>query len=116
MLLSFVLVGRAVEERAKLQASSDMASLLSLLPTTANLLLGASTSQTAAGAATGHQRTREVASAALVPGDLIVVRPGDRMPVDGKVVAGGSSVDESAFTVRFRFSLARLRLLACVVA
>ncbi|KAK9817276.1 hypothetical protein WJX72_012145 [[Myrmecia] bisecta] len=88
MLLGFVLVGRALEERAKLQASADMAALQGLLPARARLLLD--------GRAEG--RWREVASENVAPGDLLAVLPGDRIPVDGKVVSGRSSVDESALT------------------
>ncbi len=81
----FVLVGRALEERAKLQASSDMAALQQLLPTKARLLLA-------------NSSWAEVPAEAVVPGDVLVVLPGDRVPVDGMVEDGRSSVDESALT------------------
>lgn len=81
----FVLIGRALEERAKLKASADMAALQELVPTRARIAL-----QTG-----GHA---EVPAEAVGPGDLIVVLPGDRIPVDGVVVSGRSSVNESALT------------------
>ncbi|EFJ44901.1 hypothetical protein VOLCADRAFT_64450 [Volvox carteri f. nagariensis] len=87
MLLGFVLIGRALEERAKLQASADMAALQELVPTRARLLLSG-----------GGDKHAEVPAEAVGPGDLLLVLPGDRVPVDGVVVGGRSSVDESALT------------------
>ena len=81
----FVLIGRALEERAKLRASADMVALQELVPTRARLAL------TTGGYA-------DVPAEAVGPGDLITVLPGDRVPVDGVVVSGRSSVDESALT------------------
>ncbi|EFN57825.1 hypothetical protein CHLNCDRAFT_21268 [Chlorella variabilis] len=85
MLLGVVLVGRALEERAKLQASADMAALQGLLPPKARLLLG-------------DGSWREVPSESVAAGDVLTVLPGDRVPVDGVVVGGRSTVDESALT------------------
>ncbi len=98
MLMAFVLLGRAVEERAKLAATSDMAALAALLPPTARLVLqdaGAAASLDAAAAAAA---SRLVPTGALNKGDLIVVLPGDRVPVDGTVLGGASAVDEAALT------------------
>ena len=99
MLMAFVLLGRAVEERAKVAASSDMAALAQLLPPSARLVLSAQpgeSSQVAASAAA--LRSRMVPTGALTPGDIIVVLPGDRVPVDGTVLSGASAVDEAALT------------------
>ncbi|KAL4434160.1 hypothetical protein ABPG75_000601 [Micractinium tetrahymenae] len=85
MLLGVVLVGRALEERAKLQASADMAALQGLLPPKARLLLG-------------DGSWCEVPSETVAAGDVLTVLPGDRIPVDGVVVGGKSTVDESALT------------------
>ncbi|KAG2497846.1 hypothetical protein HYH03_004113 [Edaphochlamys debaryana] len=85
MLLGFVLIGRALEERAKLQASADMAALQELVPTRARLLLS-------------DDKHKEVPAEAVGPGDVLLVLPGDRVPVDGVVVGGRSTVDESALT------------------
>ncbi|KAA6429153.1 MAG: p-type ATPase superfamily, partial [Trebouxia sp. A1-2] len=103
MLLGFVLVGRALEERAKLAGlcrhgcpSGDplsrpqrhdcpSASPPGLLPPKARLLLA-------------DGQWRQVPSENVSPGDLLVLFPGDRIPVDGIVVSGCSSVDESALT------------------
>jgi Cu2+-exporting ATPase len=126
----FVLVGRALEERAKLQASSDMAALQGLMPQTARLTLqntptGSLQDAAAAAAATttsaqqaystagtasssgssssssgsnGSVNWVEVPADAVGLGDVLLVLPGDRVPVDGTVVSGRSTVDESALT------------------
>ncbi|KAG6545619.1 hypothetical protein Mapa_012973 [Marchantia paleacea] len=89
MLLAFVLLGRAVEERAKLQASSDMTAILNFLPTKARLIVnnGGDASP-----------TMEVPAESLSIGDAVMVLPGDRIPVDGVVRGGKSTVDESSLT------------------
>lgn len=86
MLLGVVLIGRALEERAKLRATADMAALSNLLPAKARLLLS------------DGRSWREVPSETVAAGDLITVLPGDRIPVDGVVTSGRSTVDESALT------------------
>ncbi|GLJ53975.1 hypothetical protein SUGI_1154270 [Cryptomeria japonica] len=90
MLLAFVLLGRNLEERAKLKASSDMTSLLNFLPSKARLLVGSSTE--------GSLPTVEVACSSLSVGDHVVVLPGDHIPADGTVRGGKSVVDESSLT------------------
>jgi len=86
MLLGVVLIGRALEERAKLRASADMAALSGLLPPKARLLLSDGASW------------KEVPSETVAAGDDVAVLPGDRIPVDGVVAGGRSTVDESALT------------------
>jgi Cu2+-exporting ATPase len=128
MLLGFVLLGRSLEERAKLRASSDMAALQALVPATARLSLlsggggkgqqqsGAAADDgnlntptttdnndherqvAAATAAAAHGAWAEVPAEAVSPGDAVVVLPGDRVPCDGVVLSGRSTVDESALT------------------
>jgi P-type Cu+ transporter len=85
MLLGVVLIGRTLEERAKLRATSDMAALNSLLPPKARLVLS-------------DGSWREVPSEAVSVGDIVAVLPGDKCPVDGVVVGGASTVDESTMT------------------
>ncbi len=86
MLLGVVLIGRALEERAKLRASADMAALSGLLPPKARLILSDGSSW------------KEVPSETVAAGDDVAVLPGDRIPVDGVVSGGRSTVDESALT------------------
>ena len=98
MLLAFVLLGRAVEERAKLRATSDMSALLNLLPATARLVSGGGGAGPGGGAGGDDASSyyREVPTNALIADDLILVLPGDRIPVDGVVAKGTSQVDEAA--------------------
>lgn len=90
MLIAFVLLGRSLEQRAKLKAASDMTSLLSILPSKARLILNDDS--------TDLSSAVEVSSNSLSIGDQILVLPGDRVPADGMVTAGRSAVDESSFT------------------
>ncbi|XP_057803991.1 copper-transporting ATPase PAA1, chloroplastic isoform X2 [Salvia miltiorrhiza] len=90
MLIAFVLLGRNLEQRAKIKASSDMTSLLSIIPSKARLVIDGDEEE--------GNSTVEVPSNSLSVGDHIVVLPGDRIPADGVVRAGRSSVDESSFT------------------
>nr|XP_029147653.1 copper-transporting ATPase PAA1, chloroplastic isoform X2 [Arachis hypogaea] len=90
MLIAFVLLGRNLEQRAKIKATSDMTGLLSLLPSKARLLVN--------NGKTEVDSIVEVPSDSLSVGDQIIVLPGDRIPADGIVRSGRSTVDESSFT------------------
>ncbi|HEX8134938.1 MAG TPA: heavy metal translocating P-type ATPase, partial [Actinomycetes bacterium] len=81
LLIVIMLLGHWLEMRALAQASSALDALASLLPDDADLV--------ADGA------TRKVAVAELHPGDLVLVRPGARVPADGMVVDGAAELDES---------------------
>jgi P-type Cu+ transporter len=83
-ILSFVLAGRYMEEKAKGRASEAIRKLIELQPETALRLVDG--------------REEIVPIDAVGTGDLLRVRPGDRVPTDGVVVEGGSSVDESLLT------------------
>ncbi len=83
-IVSFVLLGRYLEERAKGQAGEAIRKLIDLQPQTARVLRDG--------------QEVEVAIDDLVVGDLIIVRPGERIPTDGEVVSGLSTVDESMVT------------------
>eukprot|EP00899_Mesostigma_viride_P014711 jgi/Mesvir1/23240/Mv09242-RA.2 len=102
MLLAFVLLGRSVEERAKLRASSDMTALLRFLPSKARLLLNSGGGEVGAGSdvakRSGGRRHVEVPVSNLSTRDRVLILPGDVIPVDGVVTAGSSAVDESSLT------------------
>ncbi|KAK9856466.1 hypothetical protein WJX84_001588 [Apatococcus fuscideae] len=90
MLLAFVLLGRALEARARLKASADLHSLAKLIPNQARLVLNPD--------APDGSGTVSVPSAQVRPRDLVRVLPGERLPVDGEIVEGRSSADESMLT------------------
>jgi Cu+-exporting ATPase len=79
-----VLLGQVLELRARSQTSSALKQLLTLVPPTARRITGAN--------------EEDVPLEAVRVGDHLRVRPGDRVPVDGTVLEGRSSVDESMVT------------------
>nr|XP_027084568.1 copper-transporting ATPase PAA2, chloroplastic-like [Coffea arabica] len=99
MLLGFVLLGRSLEERARIRASSDMNELLSLVSTQSRLVIAPSGSESADDSVlcTGAMCI-EVPTDDIKIGDSVLVLPGETIPVDGKVLAGRSVVDESMLT------------------
>lgn len=99
MLLGFVLLGRSLEERARLRASSDMNELLSLISTQSRLVISPSESDKSADSILSSDSICiEVPTDDIRVGDLVLVLPGETIPVDGRVVAGRSVVDESMLT------------------
>lgn len=82
MIITFVLTGRLLEERAKNGTASAIRALMGLQPKTAHLVDNGSVT--------------EAPITVLQPGDTIEVRPGERIPVDGRVVGSASAfIDES---------------------
>jgi Cu+-exporting ATPase len=84
LIITLILVGKLLEARAKGQTSEAIKKLIGLQPKTARVLRDG--------------REQDVPVAQVVPGDLVLVRPGERLPVDGVLVDGGSAVDESMLT------------------
>ncbi|MCX2919645.1 heavy metal translocating P-type ATPase [Stenotrophomonas rhizophila] len=85
MIISLTLLGQLMELRARAKTSAAIKSLLGLAPKTARVLRE-----------DGHEEDVEIA--ALQPGDRMRVRPGEKVPVDGTVMEGRSSIDESMLT------------------
>ena len=81
VIISFILLGRLLEARAKNKTSQVIKRLIGLQPKTARIL--------------ENGKEKDVSIAEVKVGDRIVVRPGERIPVDGTVVEGQSAVDES---------------------
>lgn len=81
MIIAFVLTGRLLEEKAKKSTASAIKGLMGLAPKTAHVVNGDSVAETPI--------------ATLTPGDLIEVRPGEKVPVDGRVTSGLAMIDES---------------------
>ncbi len=83
-IMSFHLLGRYMEERAKGKTSEDLRNLLELEAKNATILVDG--------------KEEEVGIEELKKGDLMIVRPGEKIPTDGRVLEGVSSVDESMAT------------------
>ena len=87
LILGFVALGRWMEARAKEQTTSAVRGILALQPKEAELL------------ATADAPTAStIAVNKIIAGDLLRIRPGGRIPVDGIIVSGRAAVDESAIT------------------
>ena len=81
VIVAFVLLGKLMEERAKNSTSSAIKGLMGLQPKTARLVTDG--------------REEEVPISNLQVGNVVSVRPGEKIPVDGTLLQGSSSVDES---------------------
>ena len=84
-LVLIMLLGHWIEMRSINNASKALESLASLMPDTANRI-------------TENGETEEVQIDDIKVGDLLLVKPGEKMPLDGKIVKGKSQVDESMLT------------------
>ena len=84
-IITLVLLGKYLETRAKRATSTAIRKLATLRPQRALLRLA-------------DGSLRETAAASVAVGDVVIVRPGEHVPVDGAVVAGESDVDESLLT------------------
>jgi Cu+-exporting ATPase len=83
-IIALILVGNMFEARAKRQTSSALRSLANLQPKTARVMRDGG--------------EVELLVEEVMEGDVILIRPGERLPVDGEVVSGASAVDESMLT------------------
>jgi len=84
IIIALILTGNAFEARAKRQTATALRSLARLQPKTARVAR--------------NDQELDVAIDDVRRGDIVVVRPGERIPVDGEVVSGHSAVDESMLT------------------
>jgi len=85
MILTLILLGRYIEAGARVRAAEGISRLVRLAPVTARKAIPGG-------------GTVDVPVASLSPGDLVEVVPGERMPVDGDVVEGGTEADEALLT------------------
>ena len=84
ILLVFILLGHWLEMRARAGASEAIRALMDLAPPKATVLRGG--------------KEIEVPTAEIISGDTVVIRPGNKIPVDGTIIDGESMVDESMLT------------------
>ena len=85
VIIVLVLLGQVLELRARSQTGGAIRGLLNLAPATARRL-------------DKEGKEQDIPVAEVQPGDRLLLRPGERVPVDGVVLEGGSAVDESAVT------------------
>ena len=84
LILALVLAGRALEARATRRTASALRRLVALQPTTARIVDG--------------DGEADVTLEHVRPGAIVILRPGERVPVDGQVLVGSTAVDESMLT------------------
>jgi Cu+-exporting ATPase len=84
ILITFVVLGRYLEARAKGKTNDAIKSLMQLSPKTATVLR--------------KGKELKISVDDVILGDVIIVKPGERIPVDGIIIEGNSSVDESMIT------------------
>lgn len=84
-LIDVMLLGHWIEMKAILGASRALEKMVKLLPSTANMVMD-------------DGSIMEISVEELKPGDIVLIRPGERIPVDGVVIEGKSNVDESILT------------------
>ncbi|MFW9968648.1 MAG: heavy metal translocating P-type ATPase [Candidatus Odinarchaeota archaeon] len=84
MIFAFILIGKYLEHKTKGQASEAIKKLIGLQPKTATLLK--------------EDKEIEIPIEEIEIGDMLLVRPGEKIPVDGKVIEGKTKIDESMIT------------------
>jgi Cu2+-exporting ATPase len=85
VVIAFILMGKVLEERAKSNTSSAIKKLMGLQPNTVTIIRE-------------NNQEETIPISQVVPGNKLLVKPGDKIPVDGKIVSGSSFVDESTIT------------------
>ena len=84
MILTLITVGKYMETRSKGKTSEAIGKLMDLAPKMATVLR--------------NGKEQEIPAEQVTVGDIVIVRPGQAIPVDGKIIEGFSSIDESAIT------------------
>jgi len=84
LIVTLIILGRLLEAKAKGKTSAAIQRLMGLRPKTARVIR--------------NGEERDIPIAGIIRGDLLVVRPGEKIPTDGVVVSGTSSIDESMLT------------------
>lgn len=91
MLLSFILLGRTLEQRARFRAADALRSLVELQPSVARLIADPTAAEVA-------QTGVEVPASYVQTGEWVQVLPGEKIPADGVIIVGQSTVDEAMLT------------------
>ena len=85
VVIAFIMLGKVLEERAKSNTSSAIKKLMGLQPNTVNILQD-------------DGQAVEIPISQVETGDKLLVKPGDKIPVDGEIISGSSFIDESTIT------------------
>ena len=85
VVIAFILLGKVLEERAKSSTSSAIKKLIGLQPNTVIIIHD-----------NGHEE--EISISQVLPGNKLLVKPGEKIPVDGEITSGSSFIDESTIT------------------
>ena len=85
VVIAFISLGKLLEEKAKRNTSSAIKKLIGLQPDTVRIILE-------------DNQLEEISISLVMPGYILLVKPGEKVPVDGEVIGGGSYVDESMIT------------------
>jgi Cu+-exporting ATPase len=84
VIVTLILLGRLLETKAKAGTGEAIRKLIGLQPRTARIERGG--------------QELEVSIEEVLVGDVVVIRPGEKLPVDGEVIAGASTIDEAMVT------------------
>jgi Cu+-exporting ATPase len=84
IIITLILLGKTLETISKGRTSAAMKTLMNLAPKTARIMQG--------------ENEKDIPIEEVEIGDIILVRPGETIPVDGEIISGSSSVDESMLT------------------
>ncbi len=115
IIITLILMGRLLETKTKEKASGAVRKLLDLKPSTAHVLrpaIGEKPNGNRDGTNKSNKaldgsrlklvskqfRELEIPVEEIIQGDLMIIRPGERVPTDGRIIDGSSSIDESAIT------------------
>lgn len=85
VVIAFILIGKVLEEKAKSNTSSAIKKLMGLQSNVVSLV-------------DEHGKETEISISAVKHNDTLRVKPGDKVPVDGEIISGTSSIDESTIT------------------
>ena len=86
MVVFFVMLGKFMENSGKIKTKSALKKLISLVPNTANLVIDQ------------NNNTKQVDVSSLKIGDIVLIKSGETIPVDGKIIFGETATDEAMIT------------------